>query len=398
MNENKYTAVELFSGAGGVTEAIKNKFDLKCAVEYDPIIAKTYELNHGKDHLIVDNINNLNPHNVLAFTKLSPNELDLLVVTAPCQGFSRHTRKKAIKNKDKRNKLIMQTIRYSNVFKPSYIFFENVSNILNFTQFSRFIRILTNLKANGYKRYAKWPSYHIRFERINASDYNVPQNRNRLILIAKRIDSFPNTDAVISYEKGGIPSVKQAHDIWPDKQKAPKLGQYLKQYNLSKIKPGETCQKDSLHKARKLSNLNKKRISCTPQNGGSRADWPEKLQLDCHKKKGVSYGDVYGRMNYNDYAPTITTGCTCYSKGRFGHPIYNRAISLREAALIQTFPESYKFTGNINGDENTGSIDKLSTQIGNAVPVNLAETFIAKIARELIKSKTKESESNLVLS
>ncbi|WP_175631855.1 DNA cytosine methyltransferase [Virgibacillus siamensis] len=397
MNKSKYTAVELFSGAGGVTEAIKDKFDLKCAVEYDPIIAKTYELNHGKDHLIVDNINNLDPRKILAFTRLKPGELDLLAVTSPCQGFSRHSRKKAAGNKDKRNKLIMQTIRYSNIFEPSYIFFENVSNIVNFTQFSRFIRILTNLDRNGYKRFSKWPSYHIRFERINASDYNVPQNRNRLILIAKRIDSFPNKDAVITYEKGNIPSVEKPHDIWPKKQKSLSLGQYLIKYNLTKIEPGETCKIDSLHKARNLSDLNKKRISYTPQNGGSRDDWPEELQLDCHKKKGVSYGDVYGRMNYNDYAPTITTGCTSYSKGRFGHPIYNRAISLREAALIQTFPKSYKFTGNINGDINMGSIDILSTQIGNAVPVNLAKTFITEITREL-NSKVTESEPNLVYS
>lgn len=390
MRHDDLTAVELFAGAGGVTEAIKENFKLKCAIEYDPIIAKTYELNHGKDHLFVEDIKKLSPQSILEFTKLKPEDLDLLVVTAPCQGFSRHARKKATESKDNRNRLIMQTIKYSKVFKPKYIFFENVSNIVNFPQFSRFIRLLSNLNSEGYKRVTNLPSYHIRFESINASDYNVPQKRNRLILIAKRIDSFPNTEAVISHEKGSIPKVKQPHNIWPEKQKAPNLGQYLQKFQLSKIKAGETCKKDLLHKARNLSDLNKKRISSTPHNGGSRDNWPIELQLNCHKRKGVSYGDVYGRMDYNDFAPTITTGCTSYSKGRFGHPIYDRAITLREAALIQTFPQDYKFTGSIDGEENKGSVDQISTQIGNAVPVNMAAAFISEITKDIMTLKRTE--------
>lgn len=161
------------------------------------------------------------------------------------------------------------------------------------------------------------------------------------------------------------------------------FGEYLAKYNLSEIKAGETCPSDKLHKSRNLSELNTKRIRNTPHNGGSRKDWPQSLILNCHKEKKVSYGDVYGRMSFDKYAPTITCGCISYSKGRFGHPIQNRAISLREAALIQTFPLDYKFTGKITGEVYEGSMDKISTQIGNAIPIDLGIAFFEKIYEEL---------------
>jgi len=136
---------------------------------------------------------------------------------------------------------------------------------------------------------------------------------------------------------------------------------------LPPLEAGQVCKKDKLHIAKSLSDKNLKRIKSTPYGGGWK-DWSEDLKLDCHKKDtGKSFGSVYGRMVWEEPAPTMTTLCTGLGNGRFGHPEQNRAISLREAALFQTFPFEYEFFA---PDENIG-MTKASRYIGNAVPVKL---------------------------
>lgn len=136
--------------------------------------------------------------------------------------------------------------------------------------------------------------------------------------------------------------------------------------NLPPLQAGEECPTDKLHRCRALSALNMRRIEATPY-GGSWRDWPEELMLNCHKKEGgKSFGSVYGRMTWEEPAPTMTTLCTGIGNGRFGHPVQNRAISAREAALFQTFPIKYKFFPN----EQEVSLVKASRYIGNAVPQN----------------------------
>ncbi|WP_338554614.1 DNA cytosine methyltransferase [Paenibacillus sp. KS-LC4] len=385
----KYTAIDLFSGAGGVSEALKEHFKIICSVEYDKIIASTYSLNHNKDHLLIKDIRKIKKKKLLKIKKMNLNgrNLDLLVATPPCQGFSRHSRKKSSNSTDERNKLIMEIIRVSNLFEPKFIFFENVDNILNFEIFHKFLEVICNLTNTGHKRYVNRPSYQLRFEVVNAVDYGVPQHRKRLILIGKKIDIFPNIDSVIMYNSKGIPFIKNPLPLWPEKKTAPTLGEYLKSFKLASIKAGETDPNDKLHKCRNLSETNLKRIQNTPKNGGSRSDWEATLNLglECHTKKNVNFGDVYGRMNFFSYSPTITCGCLAYTKGRFGHPLEDRAISMREAALIQTFPETYKFTGRLDGKPNEGSTENIATQIGNAVPVKLASSFIKMFYDDLKK-------------
>ncbi|QDX95395.1 DNA cytosine methyltransferase [Brevibacillus laterosporus] len=388
-----FTAIDLFCGVGGVSEALKVHFDILSAVEFDPIIAKSYEINHGAAHLQICDIRTLSEGKWNELVNIKKGELDLLVGTPPCQGFSKHSRKKTSENNDDRNNLIFEIIRVSNIFHPKFILFENVNNILNFGVFHSFIYQLANINQHGYPINPNLPSYHIRYEKVDALDYGVPQKRKRLILMAKRIDIFPATFAILTKSQKSTPVALIELNIWPKKNPAPKLGDYLKNFNLNNIKAGETDIHDPLHTACRLSPKNLLRIQETPKNGGSRSDWQNKeLVLECHKKKNVSFGDVYGRMDFNSYAPTITCGCTKYSKGRFGHPIEDRAISLREAALIQTFPKSYKFTGNLEGIEYKGSKDKIATQIGNAFPVLLAHSFIEAIYTELelLKENKKE--------
>ncbi|MGN7360438.1 DNA cytosine methyltransferase [Paenibacillus sp. SAF-054] len=381
-----FSAIDLFSGAGGVSEALKKHFDIKCAVEFDKIIASTYALNHGSDHLLVKDIRKVKKKKWNKIkSKLNGDNLDLLVATPPCQGFSRHSRKKSVTNADDRNKLIMQVLRVAKIFQPNYILFENVDNIVNFKIFHIFLTLLANLDSNGHKKHWDRPSYHLRFEVVNAVNYGVPQHRKRMILIGKKINEFPNTDAIIKEPVKGQPYVTNPLPLWPKTEKAPTLRKHLEPYNLSKLEAGGADEKDKLHRCRNLSPDNLVRIRATPRNGGSRSDWKEEqLTLECHKKSNVSFGDVYGRMNFDNYAPTITCGCLAYTKGRFGHPEEDRAISMREAALIQTFPMHYKFTGKVDGNAYEGSSENIATQIGNAVPVKLAQSFVNLIYNQLL--------------
>ncbi|MEY9096512.1 DNA cytosine methyltransferase [Paenibacillus sp. RC84] len=387
-------AIDLFSGAGGVSEAARGLFDIICAVEYDEVIASTYGLNHGKGHLLVKDIKKIKKKQWVNIkkTRLGNRPLDLLIATPPCQGFSRHSRKKSSNNRDERNKLTLEILRVTNLFEPTFIFFENVDNVLNYKVFHIFLELLANVDTLGYKKHSNRPSYHLRFEIVDAADYGVPQRRKRLILIGKKIEVFPNGDATILYSSKGTPYISSPLPIWPAKNKAPKLGEYLREFNLPPLNAGQTDANDILHKCRNLSDVNLQRIRNTPRNGGSRSDWPPDLSLGlaCHSKENVSFGDVYGRMNYEDYSPTITCGCLAYTKGRFGHPVEDRAISMREAALIQSFPVSYKFTGRLNGKVNEGSSENIATQIGNAVPVKLARCFLEEFHKQLNLSEIEE--------
>jgi DNA (cytosine-5)-methyltransferase 1 len=150
--------------------------------------------------------------------------------------------------------------------------------------------------------------------------------------------------------------------------------------NLEPINDGEISQTDPLHRARTLSELNKKRIKATPKDGGNSRSWDDNLMLKCHKKpSGESYrGSVYGRMRWDEPSPTMTTQCIGIGNGRYGHPTQDRAISLREAALFQTFPRKYKF---IKQDQFT--VAKVARFIGNAVPVRAGEVIAKSIEAHL---------------
>jgi DNA (cytosine-5)-methyltransferase 1 len=192
---------------------------------------------------------------------------------------------------------------------------------------------------------------------VDAVNYGVPQFRKRFILLSTAINvelhipepTHVSPEEATRTEKRTWLTVKDAFTGLPD------------------LSAGEQSQDDPLHKARRHTSLNLKRLRCIPPNGGSRDSLPDELQLACHKNgKNVGYHDVYGRMDFHRPSNTLTTGCTNITKGRFAHPTSDRAITPREAARLQTFPDSYRFYGNY---------EQISTQIGNAVPVRLAEVF-----------------------
>lgn len=214
---------------------------------------------------------------------------------------------------------------------------------------------------SDFENLLKNEGYHVWVNPVYCPDYGIPQTRKRLVLLASRL--------------GNIELINPTHK--PNEYKTVKetIG------DLPELKAGETDKNDPLHRAKALSPLNLERLHHTPY-GGSWKDWPKDLQLRCHKTdNGRSFGSVYGRMVWEKPAPTMTTQCTGLGNGRFGHPIQDRAISIREAALIQTFPMTYKFFA----DEEYVAITKASRYIGNAVPPRLGEVIAESIICHLTR-------------
>lgn len=338
------TMIDLFSGCGGVTAGFKAEgFTVSAAVEFDPITAQTYRLNHPEVALYVDDIRNISPYEMKKRCELGEG-LTVLSVCAPCQPFSKQNR---YRNIDERALLVLEAIRFVEILRPLFLFVENVPglqqnpNILG--------KLVRDLEKLGYK--VSDPSI------VDAVDYGVPQFRKRFILLGTCLDvevSIPAPTHASPDE-----AVRSGKKRWLTVRDA--------FAGLETLNSGEKSETDTLHKARKHTPLSLERLRHIPHNGGSRDSLPPELQLVCHRNGGnVGYHDVYGRMDFNRPSNTLTTGCTNFTKGRFAHPTSDRAITLREAARLQTFPDSYQFYGNY---------EQISTQIGNAVPVKLARIF-----------------------
>jgi len=341
----KSAVIDLFCGVGGLSHGFRQEnFKVIAGIDIDKSCKYAYEKNNSAKFIAEDL--SLLPSEFIA--NLFPKTITrILVGCAPCQAFSTYGQK--YKNNDKW-KLLYTFGRIINDIRPEIISMENVPNLQNYRQGMVLKDFLDILEKN---------EYHINWKIVDSSQYGVPQSRKRLILLASQygpIDfirpTFVNRKVTVKDAIGHLPVIED----------------------------GESHSSDILHRARKLSPLNKRRIQETPAGGGWK-DWPKELVLDCHKKDtGKSYRSVYGRMKWDDLAPTITTQCTGLGNGRFGHPEQNRAISLREAAIFQTFPEDYE----LYDLESELSTPKLEMHIGNAVPIRLGR-MIAKSIRKHLK-------------
>lgn len=341
-----FTMVDLFSGCGGVTQAFrKTGYNVLAAIEFHPGAASTYGANHPDVFLYEEDIRNVEPERIMDDCGLTPGELTVLSVCAPCQPFSRQN--KSMK-KDSRTQLVLEMIRFTKKIKPQLLFMENVPGIAkgkNKTVLNELINVLRD--GLGYTLLDP--------EILNAVNYGVPQHRQRLFLLGirdgKSLSLPPQTHFPPELAKeNGLEMWKTVRDAFS---------------GIPKLASGQQSRIDPLHKARKHTRLNIERLKHIPRNGGSRKSLPEHLQLSCHKKSS-GYNDVYGRLHFDKPSNTLTTGCTNFTKGRFAHPTANRAITLREAARLQTFPDTYVFEG---------TYEQVSSQIGNAVPVRFAEAF-----------------------
>lgn len=323
-----YTAIDLFCGAGGLTCGLRQAgFNVLAGVELKEIAAETYHKNHGTTLLLQEDICNISPIDVMNALKLHSGELSLLAGCPPCQGFSTlRTRNKSFSVDDHRNDLIFEFLRWVKVFLPKCIMIENVPAL---AKDARIQTAMSQLKELGYC----FDTNSLRVE--NIADYGVPQRRLRMILIASLYGSITPPSAVTIKT-----TVKDT------------IGSLLKAG--SSGDPLHDLPEDRSEKIKKL-------ISLIPKNGGSRSDLPMEYWLECHKRYPKGFKDVYGRMRWDDVSPTITGGCHNPSKGRFLHPEEDRAITLREAALLQTFPNDYYFSLKRGKDS-------VALMIGNALP------------------------------
>lgn len=331
-------AVDLFCGAGGLTHGLQQAgikvnagFDIEASCRY------AYEHNN-KTRFIESDIRELTAQEVTQHFKA--NGYTLLAGCAPCQPFStysRSTKKSKFNNTDDRWDLLSSFGRIIAEVLPDFVTMENVPGITEQSVFSEF---LNTLDAAGYNT-----DYKVVF----CPDYGMAQTRKRLVLVASRINPIELIPATHTPEN----YITVADVI----------------QNLPPLSAGETDRHDPLHRCSRLNEVNLERIKQSVP-GGSWMDWPQELRAGCHQKdSGKTYPSVYGRMSWDQPAPTITTQCNGFGNGRFGHPEQDRAISLREAALLQSFPRNYQFT---QPGENC-SIQALAKMIGNAVPVRLGE-------------------------
>jgi DNA (cytosine-5)-methyltransferase 1 len=302
----KPIAIDLFSGCGGLTLGLKRAgFRVVGAVEIEPLAIETYKTNHASVTLWSKDIRKLTVAQIMRQLKLRPGQLDLLAGCPPCQGFSTMTTLNGrFTNRDPRNDLVFEFLRFVRGLRPKTIMMENVPGL---AKNSRLLKVVTELRALGY---------HCNHDVLDAARYGVPQRRRRFILLAGR--------------QSEIPFARPSNRMHTVREAFRKLKNRTKRDPLHNLPERHSC---------KVMRL----IRQIPRNGGSRLDLKPKNQLKCHLKCD-GFKDVYGRMAWQEVAPTITSGCCNPSKGRFLHPILNRAISLREAAILQTFPATYYFS------------------------------------------------------
>jgi DNA (cytosine-5)-methyltransferase 1 len=334
---NALLAVDIFSGCGGLTLGLKKAgFRVVGAVELNDLAASTYRENHPEVRLWKQDVRKTTSPQILKELGLQRGELELLAGCPPCQGFSSMRRLNGGRRfHEKQNDLVFEILRLVKGLLPKAIMLENVPGLA------------TNYRMRRLKADLKKLGYLVNAEIKDAKLFGVPQRRRRLILLASRDKQIP-----FAKPSNTRRTVRDA---------------------FSKLSRSRSAR-DELHN---LPEIRSPRVQAMikkiPKNGGSRKDLGQSSQLDCHKNFD-GFHDVYGRMRWDDVSPTITGGCCNPSKGRFLHPTKNRCISLREAALLQSFPPNYYFSLE-------GGKFQAAEMIGNALPPE----FIRRHALEIVK-------------
>lgn len=349
-SKRKIYAVDLFCGAGGLTNGLQRAgIKVRLGVDIDAACEYPYSANNSSKFL-KKSVEELEANELRRFFR--KNGIKLLAGCAPCQTFSTYNQKAT--DSDKRWWLLRQFSRLVEEIGPDLVTMENVPGLLEQNIFDEFLAMLDR------------EGYSVTHQIVNCADYGLPQHRNRLVLLASRLGDIellsPNE---FGHEKTTVR--KAIADLPP-------------------LVAGSACSDDPLHQCSALSDLNLQRIKVS-KPGGTWRDWPKELVADCHKKaSGKTYPSVYGRMTWDEPAPTMTTQFFGFGNGRFGHPEQDRAISLREGAILQSFPPDYKFSppGSQVCQKAIGRL------IGNAVPVRLGEVIGASLQKHVSRA-TKRS-------
>ena len=334
--------VDLFCGVGGLTRGLINGgIAVAAGVDIDPNSRYPFEKNNSAIFLQRD-VSLLKACELKEFYEGAA--MTLLAGCAPCQPFSTYSRSGRNRQYEEQWPLALAFGNLVNELKPDLVAMENVPQLADHSVFQDFVNSLVG--------------YHTWWGVVDCSLYGIPQTRKRLVLLASRLG-----DDGLKLEPTHLKPVTVREVIG----------------GLPAISAGDCDPEDALHYASSLSDLNLQRIAASVP-GGTWRDWPETLQAACHRKSsGATYPSVYGRMEWDKPGPTITTQCFGYGNGRFGHPVQNRAISLREAAMLQTFPADYEFAP-------PGApirFNKLGRLIGNAVPVRLGEVIAQTLVRHV---------------
>jgi len=380
-----YEAIDVFSGCGGVSCGLTLAgFKVKAAVEIDISAANTYNSYPPLSNVNVlsgikrGDICKLSGKDILTAAGIRRDDIYLLAGCPPCQNFSRQNPNNKNKPIEERKKLLFEFLRIIEELEPPFVLMENVPGIKGDSNKQILSEFLTHMNEK----------YKVEQDVLNAADYGVPQTRKRFVLHAVRKDIY--SELVSDGFEFGLPpkthSNKQGDGLLPWRTVMEAIG------DLPPIRAGETYQDPENrirnHKCANLDAINLKRIRIIRTNGGSRTGLPDELILECHKKadqEGNVFGghkDVYGIMDPDRPSPTMTGGCLCYSKGRYGHYSQDRAISIREAARLQTFPDDFTFSD---------SLTHAALQIGNAVPIDLVKASGSTIKRFMCHIKTKRS-------
>lgn len=328
---------DFFSGCGGTSRGFQDAGLIPVfALDFDKDATTTYAHNFSDAHVENRDITKFRTAALAPLIESTRDQPTLFCGCAPCQPFTRQNTTKP--EKDRRVNLLNSFSRFVREYRPNYIFIENVPG---------FQKLKKNGPLNDFRSVLDDLGYFHKIKVVNAQDYGVPQMRRRLVLIASSVADVvfptsthgPKTDTPYSSVREWIA-------------------------DLPPLSAGEECSMMPNHRAARLSDLNLERIRAIPPEA-DRSCWPERLKLECHKNhKG--HMDVYSRMKWDSPSSCLTTRCISLSNGRFGHPEQDRAISVREAACLQTFPREFEFFGSLNAQ---------ARQIGNAVPARLAEVF-----------------------
>ncbi len=339
----RVSAVDLFCGAGGLSHGmITSGIEVVAGYDVDENCRFPFEHNNNSRFMNMD-INLVSSKEVSDL--LSIGDVKVLMGCAPCQPFSTYNISVKRGKNDNDWSLLDNFARLVAEVKPDIVSMENVPQIVKTQVFHDFAETL------------RFHDYSISYGSHFAPDYGVPQARHRLILLASRLGNIEL-----------IPPTCKSNEYRTVRQT---IG------DLERISAGEVSKKDPLHRSAKLNDTNLERIRASLP-GGSWKDWEMSLRANCHRKQsGESFSAVYSRMEWDKPAPTITTQFYGYGNGRFGHPEQDRALSLREGALLQTFPENYQFVK----PEEPVRFKAIGKLIGNAVPVLLASA----IGRSIIK-------------
>ncbi len=346
---SSYQVVDLFCGAGGLAHGLMLEgFQIRAGYDIDPYCQYPFQKNNPGAVFVSQRVEELSPCEIASW--YSGDAVSVLAGCAPCQPFSRYAQGRT--DKEQRWRLVKRFADLVSAVLPDVVTMENVPDLVRFRQGLVFRGFVSQLESAGYHVYYA-PC-------VFCPDYGIPQTRSRLVLIASRL--------------APVTLIEPTHN--PE--------QYLDVHSaigdLESLQAGEASETDRLHRAAKLSRRNLARIRAS-KPGGSWNDWPPELVAGCHRRSsGVTYQSVYGRMRWDEPSPTITTQAYAYGSGRFGHPEQDRALTLREAALLQTFPPDYEF---VPPDEPV-YFRRVGALIGNAVPVALGRAIAKSIEQSLV--------------